>query len=334
MKRMTILTLVFLSGMLGSCQKDSKNKAAVETVQSPIVTHPATNATQAKPNIAGKLVYHSYSCYACSGTKMYVYNFNTNVLTWVSQNWNIDYPMNAHFSPDGTKIVFMGQPAGSGDWDIYLWTIGSSSAPTNLTVGDNLRDEDPKFSPNGFRIAFKQAGDLKLMELTGNITDVVTNTPDIEDGMPYYNDDATALLYAQGAGSSSDIYKINLDGTNNTALANVSGVQEYYPIKRDANTFLYSRWYSSTDHHDQVYMGYFANSTRTRLPFNNNNAEYADAYPCGTANVILSSNRSGTVGGYDLYVANITSGAIYSLSTYNTGINSSVDELGSTYTPN
>lgn len=334
MKRMTILTLVFLTGMLGSCQKDSKNNAAVETAQSPTSTQLKTNAIQAKPSITGKLVYHSYSCYACAGTKMYIYNFSTNTLTWVSQNWNIDYPMNAHFSPDGTKIVFMGQPAGSGDWDIYLWTIGSSSAPTNLTVGNNLRDEDPKFSPNGYRIAFKQAGDLKLMELTGNISNVVTNTPTIEEGMPYYNDDATALLYAQGAGSSSDIYKINIDGTNNTALANVSGVQEYYPIKRDQNTFLYSRWYSSTDHHDQVYMGYFANSTRTRLPFNNNNAEYADAYPCGTDNVILSSNRSGTVGGYDLYVANITSGAIYSLSTYNTGINSSVDELGSAYTPN
>nr|WP_067060055.1 PD40 domain-containing protein [Mucilaginibacter sp. L294] len=144
----------------------------------------------------GKLVYHSY---ACSGTKMYIYNFNTDALTWVSQNWNIDFPMNAHFSPDGTRIVFMGQPAGSGDWDIYLWTVGSSGIPTNLTAGNGLRDEDPKFSPNGYRIAFKQADDLRLMELTGNITDVVTNTSTIEEGIPYYNDDATALLFAQGA---------------------------------------------------------------------------------------------------------------------------------------
>lgn len=334
MKRIALLTLVFLTGMLGSCQKDLKSKAVVDTAQSPKASRLTTKAVQAKPAVTGKLVYHSYSCYACAGTKMYIYNFGTNTLTWVSQNWNIDYPMNAHFSPDGTKIVFMGQPAGSGDWDIYLWTVGSSSAPTNLTAGNNLRDEDPKFSPNGYRIAFKQAGDLKIMELTGNITNVVTNTPSVEEGMPYYNDDATGLLYARGAGSASDIYKINIDGTNNTALANVSGVQEYYPIKRDQNTFLYSRWYSSTDHHDQVYMGYFANSTRTRLPFNNNNAEYADAFPCGTDNVILSSTRSGTVGGYDLYIANINSGAIYSLSTYNSGINSSVDELGSAYTPN
>ncbi|RFZ92331.1 hypothetical protein D0C36_12925 [Mucilaginibacter conchicola] len=334
MKRIALLTLVFLAGMLISCQKDSKIKTVVDTAQSTKTSRLSTNAVQAKPAVTGKLVYHSYSCYACAGTKMYIYNFSTNTLTWVSQNWNIDYPMNAHFSPDGTKIVFMGQPAGSGDWDIYLWTVGSSSAPTNLTAGNNLRDEDPKFSPNGYRIAFKQAGDLKIMELTGSVTNVVTNTPSIEEGMPYYNDDATGLLYARGAGSASDIYKINLDGTNNTALANVSGVQEYYPIKRDQNTFLYSRWYSSTDHHDQVYMGYFANSTRTRLPFNNNNAEYADAYPCGTDNVILSSTRSGTVGGYDLYIANINTGAIYSLSTYNSGINSSVDELGSAYTPN
>src|SRR6478735_3224076 len=158
MKRIAILALVFLTGMLGSCKKDSKSQTVAEKTQSAIVTHPKTNGVQAQPSISGKLVYHSYSCYACTGTKMYIYNFNTNTLTWVSQNWNIDYPMNAHFSPDGTKIVFMGQPAGSGDWDIYLWTIGSSSAPTNLTAGNGLKDEDPKFSPNGYRIAFKQDG--------------------------------------------------------------------------------------------------------------------------------------------------------------------------------
>ncbi|MES2267200.1 MAG: hypothetical protein V4520_10590 [Bacteroidota bacterium] len=334
MKRILILALVLITGVLGACQKELKNSVPFDPEDGKAAIDTPLNSTNPKPVVTGKLVYHTYACYACAGTKMYIYNFSTNTLSWVSQNWNIDYPINAHFNPDGTKIVFMGQPAGSGDWDIYLWRVGSSDAPTNLTAGNGLKDEDPKFSPNGYRIAFKQDGDLKLLDLDANITDVITKTPAIEEGMPYYNDDATGLLFAQGAGSNSDIYQINLDGTNKTALANVADVQEYYPIKRDQNTFLYSRWYSAGDHHDQVYMGYFANSTRTRLPFNNNNAEYADAYPCGANHVILSSTRAGTAGGYDLYIADITSANIWSLTSYNAGINSSDNELGAAYTPN
>lgn len=333
MKKKIFSALMLVFVILSSC-KSGENivKPSPNTVAKDTQTN--INTTAAAPSLTGKLVYHSYSCYACSGTKMFIYNFSTNTLTWISQNWNIDYPMNAHFSPDGTKIVFMGQPAGSGDWDIYLWTVGSSSAPTNLTAANGIRDEDPKFSPNGYRICFKQAGDLKIMDLTGTITNTVTSTANVEEGMPYYNDDATGLLYAQGAASASDIYMINIDGTNNTALANVSGVQEYYPIKIDNVNFLYTRWYSSTNKNDQVYMGYFNSSTRTRLPFNTTNDNYSDAYPCGSNYVILSSTKSGGSGGYDLYIANKTSGAIWSLSTYNTNINSSVDELGSCYTPN
>jgi hypothetical protein len=98
------------------------------------------------------------------------------------------------------------------------------------------------------------------------------------------------------------------------------------------STFLYTRWYSSSNHSDQVYLGYFASNTRTRLPFNTSSADYSDAFPCDTNQVILSCDRSGGSGNYDLYVADMTSGAMYSLSSWNTGINSSLNELGASYT--
>ncbi|MEC5144198.1 hypothetical protein [Chitinophaga sp. 212800010-3] len=329
MKMLSFITA--LAGALLSCACSKNDKAIAGTDNKPDTNTSVAAVNAVKPALTGKLVYHSYSCYGCAGTRMYLYDFSTNQLTWLNQNWNIDYPMNAHLNPDATKIVFMGQPAGSGDWDIFIWDIGSAGPPVNLTAGNGKRDEDPKFSPNGYRIAFKQNNDLRIMELNGNITDSVTNTPNIEEGMPYYTDDATGLLFAQGAGSASDIYQININGTGKTALANVSNIQEYYPITRDNTTFLYSRWYSAGNHHDQVYMGYFGNSTRTRLPFNNSNADYSDAFPCTTGYVVLSSTRSGAVGGYDLYVADINTGAIWSLNEYNPNINSSLDELGSCY---
>jgi len=172
------------------------------------------------------------------------------------------------------------------------------------------------------------------MELNGTITNTVTSTSTIEEGMPYYSDDATKLIFAQGAGSASNLYRIKINGTGKTAIANVSGVQEYYPIVWGPNKFLYSRWLSSSDSHDQVYMGYFNGTPAISLPFNTATADYSDAYPADANHVILSSTKSGGAGGYDLYVANITTGDIYSLSSYNTGINSSLNELGACYNGN
>lgn len=290
-----------------------------------------------KPALTGKLVFHRYDSYG-DVSKMYLYDFNTNTLTWISQNWGIYDPMNAHFSPDGTKIVFMGEAVQDGKWDIYLWTIGSTTAPVNLTSGDGCRDEDPKFSPNGYRVCFKQTpsggvGNLKILEISSDtITNNVTSNT-VESGMPYYSDDASALVYARGAGSTSDIYMVNIDGTNNQALANVTGVQEYYPIVLGASTFLYTRWYSSSNQNDQVYLGYFANSTRTRLPFNTSTADYSDAYPAGASSgkLVLSCDKSGGSGVYDLYIADMNTGDMWSLSQYNSSINTSLNELGACY---
>jgi Tol biopolymer transport system component len=318
-----------LSLGLTSCQKAAIEVKKTDSSISQIVT------LASRPTLTGKLVYHSYDNYG-DAAKMYLYNFNTNKLTWVSQHWNIFDPINAQFNFDGSQIVFMGEATQNGKWDIYLWTVGSANPPTNLTASDGCRDEDPHFSPNGYRICFKQTaasgvGNLKIMDLGGTITNNVTQNT-VESGMPYYSDDATALLYARGAGSTSDIYMVNIDGSNNHALANNSNVQEYYPIVLGPSTFLYARWFSSSNQNDQVYMGYFGNNTRTRLPFNTNDADYSDPYPCASDKVILSCDKAGGSGVYDLYIANMATGAMWSLSSYNSQINTSSNELGVSYT--
>ncbi|SHE48591.1 TolB family protein [Pedobacter caeni] len=324
-----LLSMLLLASvvLLFSCKKEGDSSA----VKAERKTSAEKVSAAALPAVTGKLVFHRYECYGCADTRLYIYNFTTNSLTWVSQNWNLDYAMNGHFNEDASKMVFMAQPAGSGDWDIFIWDVGSSSAPVNLTAGNGKRDEDPKFSPNGYRIAFKQDNDLRIMELNGTITNMVTSTASIEEGMPYYSDDATALIFAQGAGSGSDIYKININGTGKVALANAANIQEYYPIVWGANKYLYSRWFSAGNGHDQVYLGNFNGTAPVRLPFNTSTADYSDAFPCGPNHVILSSTKTGGSGLYDLYIANITTGEIHSLSDYHTGINSSVNELGACY---
>jgi len=293
------------------------------------------NSFEAKENLPfplneGILIYHNYSNYDAWDAKLFMYNFATNTKTEISSGWNIDHEMNAHFSPDGSKIVFMGDDKGlPRDWDIYIWDVGSNIPPKNLTQANNMRDEDPKFSPDGNHIIFKQNGDIKIMNLSGTITSSVTNDGNtVEESMPFYTSDGQKVVYARGAGSGSDIYTINSNGSNNSALYNVSNVSEYYPIVKDNSSFFYTRWVSSTNQSDQIYLAdFYGNSTS--LSINDLNSDNSDAYPVGSDYLFFSSTRSGSTGGYDIYLGQISTGTVWSLNDYN--INSSLEDLGACF---
>jgi len=284
------------------------------------------------PLYEGKIIFHSYSDYEAWDGKLFLYDFSEQLLTEISQGWEIDHTINAHFSPDGSKIVFMGVPAGnhnSSSWDIYLWDL-FSGLPINLTANNGLRDEDPKFSPNGSEIVFKQDGDLKVMELINNtIIHTTNNGHSIEESMPYYTSDSQYIIYARGAGISSDIYLINKDGMENQPLENITNIQEYYPIIRSYSTFLYTRWVSAENHHDQIYLGYLNDINAQSLSFNDESADDSDPFPVNSEYVFFSSNRSGGQGGWDLYLADINSSTTWSMDELN--LNSSIHELGICY---
>lgn len=319
------LKIVLLSIVFASCAKNnSENNNSVITPQ-----------PESQPVLTGRLVFHSYSCYGCNDSKLFIYNFSTNILTRLDANWGMNNCMNAQFSPDGKKIVFMGTGTGTTNWDIFLWTINSTSLPANLTaaLGSSSRDEDPKFSNDGNKIVFKHNGHLSEMDLNGNIIRTITSGAG-EESMPFYSYNDSLILYAKGAGASSDIYMIKTDGTNTKTGAALPNIQEYYPIAKDSISFFYTGWVSTANLNDQIFRGYYnTNKASDYLPFNQLNANYSDPYPCGSGYVFLSSTKSDSKGGYDLYIANINTGHIWNLSSYNIGINSVNDELGSCYTP-
>ena len=322
-----LMLFLFFLTILTACAKNSPG-----TVNPP--KPPDTTIYQQLPLLTGKVVYHSYDSYG-NASQMYIYDFAAKQLSAISKDWSIYDPMNAHFNPGGTQIVFMGQASANGKWDIYLWKVGSSMQPVNLTSGDKCRDEDPKFSPDGKSICFKQTpgggiGNIKVMDLNGHVTNTVTNNT-VESGMPYFLISGATLMYARGSGATSDIYIVNLDGSNNRPLENTNNLQEYYPITFDSSSFLYTKSTLTSTPYDQVYKGNFSTGVAISLPFNNSNADYSDAFPCGTDYVILSSDKAGGAGNYDLYIADINSGKIWSLSNYNSGINTMQNELGACY---
>jgi Tol biopolymer transport system component len=277
------------------------------------------------PELKGKLVYHHYTSYESMDSEMYLYDFESGELKELSGSWNIQNPMNAHFSPDGKYIVFMGIGAETGTWDIFRYELAGTGEPENLTPDGRTRDEDPKFSPDGKRIAFKQDSKVAEMDLETREVSLISAS---DYSMPYYHADGTRLVCSKGSGSSSSIVVIDIKSKAVSTLYDTPNVQDYYPVNADETSFYYSSGYSENNRIDQVYRGYWSGLKSKRLPFNDTKGDYSDAYPVNGDWVIISSTRSGGRGGYDLYIANVESGEVFPMTGYHEGINTSKNELG------
>jgi Tol biopolymer transport system component len=227
----------------------------------------------------------------------------------------------------------MGVPRGQhrGDaWNVYLWQVDSRARPVNLTEEPGTRDEDPRFAPDGKRIVFKHDGEIRIMDLTNRqIQSIPFGGAKAERSMPMFTPDGENVIYAEGARKDSDLFLVEVANGTRRPLAIEPELQEYFPVPLEASRFLYVRWTSQTDHHDQVWVGSLDGRTRTPLRFNQPDSDSSDPFPVDDRLVVYSSTRAGGQGGYDLYLGDREDGASWSLSAL--GINSRQDELGVSY---
>jgi len=292
----------------------------------------------AQPNFpikSGRIVFHTYTDWMNWDGKLFLFDFKDRSFTELSKNWtSVDHPTNAHFSPDGSKIVFMAVPKGmhtSNSWNIYLYPLNSAAEPINLTP-NNYLDQDPKFFRDGIHICYKSNGDLKVMNIeTKVITQVTHDGWTVEESMPYPTADGKKIIYSTGSGNNTFIYCVNLDGTENKIIEGTQNVHSYYPIVRDDSTYIFTRGASASNSADDLFLANIYTGKSSSLDFNNSVADDSDPYPVDSEYVFFSSNRAGGKGGWDLFLGNSKTGSSWTLSLF--GINTSLHELGVCYTP-
>lgn len=286
--------------------------------------------------LSGKIVFHNYSSYEAQDSKIYLYDFNTNKLSCISENWNVKNPMNANFRKDGKAIVFMGQTSDD-EWDIYEYTFGTQY-PINITKGNDLDDEDPKYNSTGTKVIFKQQNpsgkgsrivqyDLKNNKMKSLIKG------SSEKSMPYYGKKDKKIYYVEGTGKNMTIMVSSRKGKkykNGKILYQKKGVSSYYPIaSRDGKYLYFSSGYSSRNSNDQILRYNIKNGKIKSLKCNSKKFDCSDACVISSKYIIVSSSKDSGKGGYDLYLVNIKTGRMTSLSKY--GINTNLEELGCDY---
>lgn len=218
---------------------------------SPVASLPAHAACTANlalqpasslPALGGRLVYHSYMEYGDGSSNLYLHDFKSKSTRQLNQpGWNIEDPMNAHFSPDGRYLTFMGRQNGA--WHVFAWAIGGTQAPSNLTAAIGGRNEDPKFSFDGRQVVLKHEGDIRLATLVFNgdgsvgVSAWKAVTGDgwsTEESMPFLTPSGKYVVYATGAGDSLRVVRRNLENGQVSALATpAAGGRDYYPVVRD-----------------------------------------------------------------------------------------------------
>jgi len=286
------------------------------------------------PSLNGRLLFHRYTSYDNYDSQIFLYDFQTNSLKCISESWPIDHAMNAHFSPDGERIVFMGLTRGkrdSKDWDIFYWKVGSNQEPENLTQGNGLRDEDPNFAPDGSSVVFKQAGRIAFLDLKTKAVQQVEIPGKTERSMPVFISGGRQVVMMENAAVDGDLYVCDRDGTNRKAVAAEPRLQEYFPVRWDHNRLLYVRWANAENRNDQIYVHDWKTGMNQSLAFCKQDANYSDPYPIDMRWVFFSSTGEKGVGGYDLYLGDSKTGAtqIIEFGTLNT----KAEELGSSYLP-
>lgn len=121
-------------------------------------------------------------------------------------------------SPDGRWVVYAGDA--SGNRDVYLQSVGGQT-PINLTADSPVDDDQPAFSPDGERIAFRSAregGGLFVMGRTGEAVRRLTRA----GFNPAWSPDGQHIAYTafpqelrpQNTEGLSELWVVGVDGSN------------------------------------------------------------------------------------------------------------------------
>jgi serine/threonine-protein kinase len=118
-------------------------------------------------------------------------------------------------SPDGKWIVYAGE--GAGNRDILLKSVGGQN-PINLTANSPADDDQPAFSPDGERIAFRssrEGGGIFVMGRTGEAVRRVTRT----GFKPTWSPDGTHLAFVS---ENVEMNPQNTEGRSQLWVADVN----------------------------------------------------------------------------------------------------------------
>lgn len=276
---------------------------------SPVASLPAHAACTANlalqpasslPALGGRLVYHSYMEYGDGSSNLYLHDFKSKSTRQLNQpGWNIEDPMNAHFSPDGRYLTFMGR-------QVVLKHEGDIRLATLVFNGDG------------------SVGVSAWKAVTGDGWST-------EESMPFLTPSGKYVVYATGAGDSLRVVRRNLENGQVSALATpAAGGRDYYPVVRDYTAYFLSRTQPAGNDQLAMVVPNSPPGTPAILPLNHCQGDNSDAAPVNEDYLIFSSTSFDPT--YSLLLGDIAAARVWRLDPAQINLPDGRQKLGASYT--
>jgi Tol biopolymer transport system component len=226
------------------------------------------------------------------------------------RRWNAGSPSQRPTTANsGSPRIAFGSSRNGGNHDVFLMDIDGGN---QVRLTNSLAyDDQPKWSPDGSKIAFISGRDGNLdiytMNADGSAQTRITNNP-LADGFPAWSHDGTKIAFVRGNlnnPSTFEIFVMNANGSNQIQLTNDSAIDGVPSWSPDGTKIVFMSGGSSVfdPNSFEIFVINADGSNRTRLT-NNTIVDGQPSYSPDGTRILFASGDALNPNGIEIFVMN------------------------------